>query len=152
MPNLVENVLVEPLILALQKETLVTISTVDHETGGPNVSAISWLYAPDEKSILVAVNAESRIVKNVLHKSELVVNLMANDSVYSIHTKATVKVARMEDVPLKLALLHLDVKEVRDVMFYGAKISVEPKFEKTYDVEAAKKLDQQVMTAIQRYS
>ncbi|WP_226681078.1 pyridoxamine 5'-phosphate oxidase family protein [Sutcliffiella horikoshii] len=152
MPNLVENVLVEPLIEALQKETLVTISTVDHETGGPNVSAISWIYAPDEESILLAVNAESRIVKNVLYKSELVVNLMANDSVYSIHTKATVKVERMEGVPLKLALLHLDVKEVRDVMFYGAKISVEPKFEKTYDVEAAKKLDYQVMTAIHRYS
>ncbi|NLP49444.1 pyridoxamine 5'-phosphate oxidase family protein [Bacillus sp. RO1] len=151
MPNLVENVLVEPLIEALQKETLVTISTVDHETGGPNVSAISWLYAPNEKSILLAVKAESRIVKNVLHNRELVVNLMANDSVYAIHTKATVKVERMEDVPLKLALLSLDVKSVRDVMFYGAKISVEPKFEKTYDVEAAKKLDHQVMTALRKY-
>ncbi|MGD6871741.1 pyridoxamine 5'-phosphate oxidase family protein [Sutcliffiella horikoshii] len=152
MPNLVENVLVEPLIEALQKETLVTISTVDYETGGPNVSAISWLFAPDEKTILLAVNAESRIVKNVSHNSELVVNLMANDSVYSIHTEATVKVERMDNVPLKLALLHLDVKVVRDVMFYGAKISVEPKFEKTYDVEAAKKLDHQVMTAVRRYS
>ncbi|ART76202.1 hypothetical protein B4U37_09175 [Sutcliffiella horikoshii] len=152
MPNLVENVLVEPLIEALQKETLVTISTVDYETGGPNVSAISWLFAPNEKTILLAVNAESRIVKNVSHNSELVVNLMANDSVYSIHTEATVKVERMDNVPLKLALLHLDVKVVRDVMFYGAKISVEPKFEKTYDVEAAKKLDHQVMTAVRRYS
>jgi flavin reductase (DIM6/NTAB) family NADH-FMN oxidoreductase RutF len=151
MPNLVENVLVEPLKRALQKETLVTISTVDHETGGPNVSAISWLYAPDEKSILLAVKSESRIVKNVLHNSELVVNLMANDSVYAIHTEATVKVERMEDVPLKLALLSLDVKTVRDVMFYGAKISVEPKFEKTYDVEAAKKLDHQVMSALRKY-
>ncbi|KMJ58489.1 hypothetical protein AB685_11440 [Bacillus sp. LL01] len=151
MPNLVENVLVEPLIAALQKEKLVTISTVDHETGGPNVSAISWLYAPDEKTILLAVNASSRIVKNVVHNSELVVNLMANDSVYAIHSKATVKVDKMEEVPLKLSLLHLGVKEVRDVMFYGAKLSVEPKFEKTYDIEAAKKLDHQVMTAIQKY-
>lgn len=152
MPNLVEYVLVEPLKAALQKETLVTISTVDHETGGPNVSAISWLYAPDEKSVLLAVNAESRIVKNVIHNSELVVNLMANDSVYAIHTKASVKVEKLEGVPLKLALLHLEIKEVRDVMFYGAKISVEPKFEKTYDIDAAKKLDDQVMTAIRKHS
>ncbi|MCM3616410.1 pyridoxamine 5'-phosphate oxidase family protein [Sutcliffiella horikoshii] len=151
MPNLVENVLVDPLKAALQKEILVTISTVDYESGGPNVSAISWLYAPDEKSILLAVNAESRIVKNVIHNNELVVNLMANDSVYAIHTKATVKVEKMEELPLKLALLHLEVKEVRDVMFYGAKISVEPRFEKTYDKDAAKKLDHQVMTAIRKY-
>ncbi|KPB03361.1 pyridoxamine 5'-phosphate oxidase family protein [Bacillus sp. CHD6a] len=151
MPNLVENVLVEPLVGALQKETLVTISTVDHETGGPNVSAISWLYAPDERSILLAVKSDSRIVKNVVHNSELVVNLMANDSVYAIHTNAKVKIDRMDGVPLKLALLSLEVKTVRDVMFYGAKISVEPKFEKTYDVEAAKKLDDQVMTALRNY-
>ncbi len=151
MPNLVENVLVDPLKAALQKEILVTISTVDYESGGPNVSAISWLYAPDEKSILLAVNAESRIVKNVIHNNELVVNLMANDSVYAIHTKAIVKVEKMEELPLKLALLHLEVKEVRDVMFYGAKISVEPRFEKTYDKDAAKKLDHQVMTAIRKY-
>ena len=151
MPNLVENVLVDPLKAALQKEILVTISTVDYESGGPNVSAISWLYAPDEKSILLAVNAESRIVKNVIHNNELVVNLMANDSVYAIHTKAIVKVEKMEKLPLKLSLLHLEVKEVRDVMFYGAKISVEPRFEKTYDKDAAKKLDHQVMTAIRKY-
>ncbi|CAG9619859.1 pyridoxamine 5'-phosphate oxidase family protein [Sutcliffiella rhizosphaerae] len=152
MPNLVENVLIDPLITALQKELLVTISTVDHETGGPNVSAVSWLYAMDARTILLAVNASSRIVDNILHHHNLVVNVMANESVYAIYTQAKVKQKRMENVPLNLSLLQLNIQEVRDVMFYGAKISSTPAFEKTYDLEAAKKLDQQVMDSLRKFT
>jgi hypothetical protein len=151
LPNLVETVLVEPLFEALQKERLVTISTVDYETGGPNVSAVSWLFAPSENRILLAVNAKSRIVKNVQKNHDVVVNLIANESVYSIITEASIKEEQLDEVPLNLALLELEIMEVRDVMFYGAKISVEPKFEKTYDIEAAKKLDRQVMDALHKH-
>jgi hypothetical protein len=37
---------------------------------------------------------------------------------------------------------------VRDVMFYGSKIVVEPQYDKTYDKNAAAKLDAQVMDAM----
>jgi hypothetical protein len=36
------------------------------------------------------------------------------------------------------------------VMFYGSKIAVEPRYEKTYDAEAAGKLDRQVMEALKK--
>ena len=35
-------------------------------------------------------------------------------------------------------------------MFYGSKITVVPKYDKTYDLEAAKKLDNQVMEAMKK--
>jgi hypothetical protein len=152
MPNLVESTLVESLLSALQEEQLVSISTVDFETGGPNVSALSWIYASDETTIHLAVTAKSRIVQNIENNNLVVVTLYGNESVYSIHTTASVKEKETDQLPIKLALLTLKIKEVRDVMFYGAKICVEPRFEKTYDKEAAKKLDQQVMKLLKDLS
>ncbi|RBW69414.1 pyridoxamine 5'-phosphate oxidase family protein [Bacillus taeanensis] len=150
MANKVETELTEQLFELLQSERFITLSTVDHETGGPNVSAISWIYAPDTKTIRFAVDNRSRIVTNVGSNPKVVFNLIGAESTYSIAGDASVKVEKMEGVPLKLALMEVSVNEVRDVMFYGSKISVEPKYEKTYDAQAAAKLDKQVMDAMRK--
>lgn len=150
MANAVEKKLIEPLFQALQKERFVTLATIDHETGGPNVSSISWIFAPDEERLYFAVDNRSRIVKNIQKNPLVVVNVIANESTYAISGRASIKAEKMEGVPLKLALVELDIVEVRDVMFYGSKISVEPKYEKTYDAQAAAKLDNQVMTALRK--
>lgn len=150
MANQVETVLTDELFQVLQKERFVTISTVDHETGGPNVSAISWVFAPVKEAVRFAVDNRSRIIANIKENSNVVLNVIANESTYSISGEAVIKVEKMEEVPLKLALVEIEIREVRDVMFYGSKISVEPAYEKTYDKEAADKLDQQVMTAMKK--
>jgi flavin reductase (DIM6/NTAB) family NADH-FMN oxidoreductase RutF len=150
MANKVEVELTEQLFELLQSERFITLSTVDYETGGPNVSAISWIYAPSTKSIRFAVDNRSRILTNVNNNPKVVFNLIGAESTYSISGDASVKVEKMDGVPLKLALIEVSVNEVRDVMFYGSKISVEPKYEKTYDAEAAAKLDKQVMGAMKK--
>lgn len=148
MANQVESMLISSLYDFLQRERFVTIATVDFETGGPNVSAISWVYAPDQNHIVFAVDNRSRIVQNIKKSPFVVMNVIANESTYSIYGVAEIKKEKIENVPLKLALVELKINEVRDVMFYGAKISTEPKYEKTYDIEAAARLDRQVMDAI----
>ncbi|RXI98150.1 hypothetical protein DS745_17560 [Anaerobacillus alkaliphilus] len=150
MANQVETVLTDELFELLQKERFVTIATVDHESGGPNVSAISWVFASSKEAVRFAVDNRSRIITNIQGNSKVVLNIIGNESTYSISGEAKVKVDRLEDVPLKLALIEIHINEVRDVMFYGSKISVEPKYEKTYDKDAADKLDNQVMTAIKK--
>ncbi|MBA2877831.1 pyridoxamine 5'-phosphate oxidase family protein [Anoxybacillus ayderensis] len=150
MPNAVEPTLIEPLFQSLQKERFVVVCTIDHETGAPNTSAISWVYAPTPDRLYFAVDQRSRIVANVQANPAISIVLIANESTYSISGKAHVKVEKLENVPLKLAAIQVDIEEVRDVMFYGAKISVEPKYEKTYDAQAAAKLDQQVMGALKQ--
>ncbi|MBD8068439.1 pyridoxamine 5'-phosphate oxidase family protein [Bacillus sp. PS06] len=150
MANQVEDHLIEPLKAYLQKERLVTISTVDHLTGGPNVNAISWVYASDERHVLFAVDSRSKIVKNVEGNHHVVITMIANDSIYSISGKATIIQETLEEVPLKLSVAKLEINEVRDVMFYGSKISLEPVYEKTYDALAAAKLDNQVMAALKK--
>ena len=41
MANQVEPKLIKPLVDELQKERFVTVATIDHESAGPNISAIS---------------------------------------------------------------------------------------------------------------
>lgn len=140
--------LTEELQGLLQKERFITLATIDHETGAPNVSAISWVYAQNPTTIKFAVDNRSRIIQNIQHKDTVVFNIIGAGSCYSISGKAKVEVEKMENTPLRLARVAVHIAEVRDVMFFGAKISVEPEYEKTYDEEAATKLDQQVITAL----
>ncbi|MEH7108007.1 pyridoxamine 5'-phosphate oxidase family protein [Bacillus sp. JJ1764] len=150
MVNQVEPGLIQPLYDELQKERFVTVATIDHETGWPNVSAISWVLAKDEKTICFAVDGRSRIIQNINQNNRIVINLIANESTYSIQGEASIKEERLEDVPLKLALVEMEIKEVRDVMFYGSKIVSEVQYDKTYDKNAAEKLDRQVMEAMRK--
>jgi Pyridoxamine 5'-phosphate oxidase len=150
MANQVEPSLIPALFEELQSERFVTLATVDHETHGPNVSAISWILAKDEHTLLFAVDQRSRIVKNIKDNPLVVVNLIANESTYSIGGKASVTQEKLTGVPLKLTLVQLVINEVRDVMFYGSKISTEPAYEKTYDKAAADRLDQQVIEAMKK--
>lgn len=150
MVNQVEAKLIQPLYEQLQSERFVTLATIDFETGGPNVSAVSWILASDEDTILFAVDNRSRIIQNIQNNDRVVVNLIANESTYSISGQAIVKQEKLEDVPLKLALVQINIAEVRDVMFYGSKIVVEPQYDKTYDKVAAARLDKQVMDAMRK--
>ncbi|WP_160720244.1 pyridoxamine 5'-phosphate oxidase family protein [Bacillus sp. USDA818B3_A] len=150
MANQVEPKLIQPLFDELQKERFVTLATVDYETGGPNVSAISWVLAKDEGTIYFAVDNRSRILENINKNNKVVINLIANESTYSIQGEARVKEERLPEVPLKLALVEVVINEVRDVMFYGSKIVTEVQYDKTYDKKAAERLDNQVMEAMKK--
>ncbi|WP_332693845.1 pyridoxamine 5'-phosphate oxidase family protein [Halalkalibacter lacteus] len=150
MTNQVEQGLTEEMLPLLQKERYVTIATVDFEKGTPNVNAISWVYALTLQKIRFSIDNRSRIIDNIKTNDGVVITLIANGSTYSIAGSARIVTEKMEGVPLKLALVELEVNEVRDVMFYGAKMMVEPSYEKTYDVEAAAKLDRQVMEALKK--
>ncbi|WP_210363679.1 pyridoxamine 5'-phosphate oxidase family protein [Bacillus sp. REN3] len=150
MANQVEPKLIKPLFDELQKERFVTLATVDHETGGPNVGAISWIFAKDDQTIYFAVDNRSRIIENIKKNPLAVINLIANESTYSISGHSSVKMEKMDGVPLKLALVEIKIHEVRDVMFYGSKIISEPQYDKTYDKDAAARLDRQVMDAMRK--
>lgn len=150
MANQVEQQLTDELMPYLQKERYATIATVDFETNGPNVNAISWVYAANNTTIYFAVDNRSRIVQNINDNNKVVLTTIANGTTYSISGDAHVKVEKLEGTPLKLALIEINIAAVRDVMFYGSKISADVSYEKTYDQEAATKLDRQVMEAMKK--
>ncbi|WP_166243777.1 pyridoxamine 5'-phosphate oxidase family protein [Paenibacillus turpanensis] len=140
----------EALLEALKGETLVLLGTVDAESNGPSVSAISWMTAVDFRLLRFAVDARSRIVGNVKQNPKVSVTLFAGESVHTVYGTANVISDSLADVPFPLACVDIRVESVRDAMFYGAKIAVEPKYEKTYDKRAAEKLDNQVFSAMNK--
>lgn len=151
MAETIDTQLPQDLQSILQKERFVTLATIDYESGAPNVSAVSWVYAVDETHIRIAISKKSRVVENISKKtSSIVLNIIGAGSCYSIAGEAQIAKGEIPDIPIKLVRIDVDVKEVRDVMFYGARISVDPEYEKTYDAEAAAKLDQQVMDALKK--
>jgi flavin reductase (DIM6/NTAB) family NADH-FMN oxidoreductase RutF len=150
MANKVEPALTKTLFDFLQKEPFTLLSSIDYETGAPNISALSWVLARDNKTIVFAVDNRSRTVQNIKADSKVAINVIADESSFSISGVASVIQEKMEGVPLKLSLIELKISEVRDVMFYGSKMTGMPTYTKTYDLEAAKRLDQQVKEAMQK--
>ncbi len=148
MADTVASSLNEQLLPLLKKERFILLSTVDKDGGAPNQNAISWVYAPNESMIYFAVDNRSRILENIKNNKQVTLTLIGAGSVYSIVGDANVEVEKMDGVPLKLAKIVITVTAVREIMFYGSRISVEPQYEKTYDKQAAEKLDNQVMTAL----
>lgn len=152
MAETVAHSLSEELLALLQKERFITFGTVDHETGAPSLSSLSWVYAPTGQKIRIALDNRSRIIANIAKQPQAVVHVIANGSSYSINGSAKLLVELLPEVPLKLAVIELEIEAVRDIMFYGSRISVEPQYEKTYNKAAADKLDAQVMTAMRALS
>ncbi|MFD2371028.1 pyridoxamine 5'-phosphate oxidase family protein [Brevibacillus sp. GCM10020057] len=148
MAETVSRSLSEELFGLLQKERFVTLATIDHESGSPSLSSLSWTFAPTVESIRFAVDNRSRILTNIAKEPQVVLHLIGAGSSYAIYGRAALKTERLEGVPLKLAMVEIAIDAVRDIMFYGSRISAEPQYEKTYDKNAAAKLDNQVMEAL----
>ena len=145
-----ETQLSPDLMRELSSEKLVLLTTIDAESGGPVTSAISWVYAPNEKTVRFAVDARSRIAGNVRAHPKVNVAAFSGGTVKAVYGSAKIVQEKMEGVPFALVCIDIEVEAVRDAMFYGAKITVEPQYEKTYDKRAAEKLDNQVFAAMKK--
>lgn len=150
MAETVSQTLSEELFSFLQQERFVTLATIDYETGAPSLHSLSWTFAESVQKIRFAVNNRSRILANIAKQPEVVLHLIVADSSYAVNGRAAIKTDKMAEVPLKLAMIEMEIYAVRDIMFYGSRISVEPQYEKTYDKKAAMKLDGQVMAALRK--
>ena len=152
MANSIEKSISPTLLKYFNEEKLVLVSTVNAENQSPTMNAISWFIALDEETVRFAVDQRSWIVSNIEKNSFVSCSLFANETIYSITGKATILSLKLPGIPLKLACIEVKVAEVKNIMFYGSKISVEPEYEKTYDEKAAKKLDDSVLKALRTYT
>lgn len=140
--------LTEDLVTFLEGEKLVMLATIDHESHTPNVSAISWVKSLDKNNIRFSVTSNSRTIQNVKQHSNVVFTIIGLETVYSIHGKASILEEAMQGVSLKLAKINVEVTQVVESMFWGAKITAEPQYEKTYNQKKAEALDEEVYEAL----
>ncbi|WP_181438808.1 pyridoxamine 5'-phosphate oxidase family protein [Paenibacillus sambharensis] len=140
----------EALHTALQTESFVLLHTTDAESGKPTSNAISWVYAVNPNRLRFAVDGRSRLVANLSAKPEASVTVFAAGSVYAVYGLTNLVTEALDEVPFKLVCFDIEISDVRDAMFYGARLSVAPEYEKTYDKRAADKLDGQVFAAMKK--
>lgn len=140
----------EQLYSLLQQETFVILNTIDAENGSPVTNAISWIFAAQPTRLRFAVDARSRIIANVKTNPLVSVAVFAGQTLYAIVGSAKIVSEALEGVPFKLACIDIEIREVRDAMYYGSRIAVRPETEKTYDKRAADKLDGQVFEAMKK--
>lgn len=140
----------QDMVSLIQGSTIVLLNVVHRESERVYTTALSWVYAINERKIRFAIDAKSEFVSILERNPELVLAFIGLESVYSIVGKAAIKIRQTEGTTLKLAILEVDVQEVRDIIFYGGKVVTEPSFVKTYNAELAKKLDQEVKDIIYR--
>lgn len=135
---------------AMQGETFVLLHTVDTETGSPTTNAISWIFAPSPSVLRFAVDGRSRLVDNLKRNPSVAVTLFAGGTVQAVYGTASVVTDALEGVPFRLVCFDIAISAVRDAMFYGARLTALPEYEKTYDKRAADKLDGQVFDAMKK--
>jgi len=133
----------------LQRETLVLLHTIDAKSGIPTSSAISWVKALDRETVRVALDRRSRLVANMKANPKVTLTVFGAGSVFAVNGNAVLAADEMEGVPFKLSCFDIRVEFVRDAMFYGARLSAEPAYEKIYNKAAAEKLDAQVFAAFE---
>jgi len=136
------------LIGFLQQPRPVLITTLDAETSWPTNNLISWLVAADESTIRFASDHDGRLIENVRADHRVLVTVMAGDSCHAIEGEAKVLKDEMEGLELALGCIEVQVRGVRDVMFYGGKLVSEPKFDVTYDQSLKMTLDTSVFNAL----
>jgi hypothetical protein len=133
----------QELASSLQGEKMVSLITVDEETKLPQLSVVSWVYAnPDGTQIKVALGHKASSIKNIQRNPNVVVGFIGEGGCYSVNGNACV--SEVIERTMKLCVVTIDIEKVENVMFYGGKVTVEPKYEKTYNPELAKKLDTEV--------
>jgi hypothetical protein len=140
----------EELFNLLQKEPFVLLHTIDAESGSPTSSAISWIYAVDGTTLRFAIDGRSRLAANMTASPAVSVTVFEPGSVQTVYGSARLVTEELEDVPFKLVCFDIEISHIRDAMFYGARLSTVPEYEKTYDKRAADKLDGQVFASMRK--
>ncbi|WP_214746409.1 MULTISPECIES: hypothetical protein [unclassified Exiguobacterium] len=144
MANKVEQQLNSEQLKALSQLPLVFLITHDQSKHWPITHAISWVHATDSQTVRFTIEADSHLVKTLREHPVFTLIFFADQSTYSLTCTDVKAFTPQEDLPLPLAFYEGRVEEVRDILFYGAAVTQRPTIEKTYDEQAAERLDQLV--------
>lgn len=133
----------------LQGPQLVLVTTLDAESTWPTNNLITWVYAKDEKTLRLCADAKGRVIGNIRADGRILLTVMTGGACHTIEGNASVIKDEIEGVSLKLACAEVKVRAVRDITFWGGKITAEPQYDVTYDKALKAKLDSGVFAAMQ---
>jgi len=138
-----QNKLHRDLIDLLQGEKIVSLITNDIKTGQPNLSMISWVVAGSSGDrIHFAIGHNASSAKNIENDPNVILGIIGAGGCFAIKGKG--EVSDIIEKTIKMRVVSVEIESVEDVMFYGGKVTAEPKYEKTYNKSLGEKLDNEV--------
>jgi hypothetical protein len=136
------------LVSFLQGPQLVLVTTLDAETKWPTNNLITWVYARDSETLRLAADAKGRVMGNIRADERVLLTVMAHGACHTVEGTARVISEEVPGVSLKLAVAEVKVRAVRDVTFWGGRITANPQYDVTYDKALKEKLDTGVFAAL----
>lgn len=136
------------LVAFLQEPRLVLVTTVDAETGWPTNNLITWTYAKDGETLFLAADARGRVIRNIRANERVLLTFMAEGACHAVEGTAQVVLEDVPGVSLKLAVARVRVRAVRNITFWGGRITALPAYDVTYDKALKEKLDGAVFAAM----
>lgn len=131
----------------LNEMPLTILVTFDEAKRWPITHAISWVQATDRQSVRFALTKNSHLITLLQAEKTASLIFFEEGLVYSV-TLSNVRAFEPSSQPgLRLHFFEGGVEEVRNISFYGATFT-QPVIEKTYDIEAAEKLDREVKESL----
>ncbi|WP_079476058.1 pyridoxamine 5'-phosphate oxidase family protein [Marinococcus halophilus] len=150
MASRVFDELPEEIVYLLKQEQYVTVSTINQKNSTPDIHAVSWVYASSSRMLRFAVDARASVMKNLRASPGMAMTVIGGGTTYSIAGRGKILTTEVNGISFPLAIIEVEVVEVKDVMFYGSRMISGPVFEKTYDLEAADELDNKVLEAMKK--
>lgn len=134
----------------LQGPQLVMVTTLDAETKWPTNNLITWVLARDERTLRLVADAEGRVLQNIRDDARVVLTVMTPGACHAIEGRGAVVAERLDAVSIKAGMAEIRVETVRDVTFYGGRVTEPPRYEVTFDQQMKEKLDREVFDAMRR--
>ncbi len=138
----------QELVSFLQAPQLVLVTTLDAERKWPTNNLITWVYAKDPTTVRLVADAKGRVLGNIRADERVLLTVMAHGACHTIEGTGRIIAEEIQGVSLKLGCAEVKVRAVRDVTFWGGKITAEPQYDVTYDKALKEKLDTGVFEAM----
>jgi hypothetical protein len=120
------------------------LSTIHTDSGAIQQNAVSWIHGYKPHVLRIAVGSKAQIVANIESNENVNFVFFYEKSILAFQSKGKIITNDIPGVPFPTTLIELETDDLHDIMFYGAEVTQEPIYEKTYNIKAAKKLDEQV--------
>lgn len=135
------------LAARLQGGRAVVVATTDAE-GWPNLAVVSWLLALSATEVRLAIDPRSRTVQNLARDPRCVLQVLTGGTAYAARGRGRLVAERVAGLKFPVGVVHIDIDEVRDNMFFGGRLQHELTYCYTYKEEAAREIDARVFAAL----
>ncbi|RMH01879.1 MAG: pyridoxamine 5'-phosphate oxidase [Aquificota bacterium] len=123
------------------------LATKDKE-GNVHLTFITWVYPLDDRTIRLAVSANSKSAKNMLQTGQACLMLFSPGRALACYGDASLVEERIEEVKFPVSVFELKVSNIENNLFPGGTITGTIPFMHTGDLEKAGELDQLVISAL----